>query len=68
MIALLAAEVKNAVMILKSSNYIDRLGPQLIDATLTDLRQHAILKDRIVMALSLTVPVALNNLEIHLVV
>ena len=45
---------------------VPRLGGQLNDGKIVELRQHTLLKDRIVANLQLTVPVPLNNLEIHL--
>ena len=68
LIALLRAETKAAIMFLKSNNYVARLGSQLIDGVITDLRPHITLRDRVVIALSLTVPYALNNIEVHLVI
>ena len=68
LMALLRAELMSAITFLKSNNYVTRIGSQLIDATITDLRPHAVLLDRIVVVLSLTIPYALNNIEIHLVV
>lgn len=44
------------------------LGPQLIDYTIVELRQHAILKDHIVATINLTVPYPLNNIDLQLVV
>jgi hypothetical protein len=45
---------------------IERIGGQLIEGEILEVRQHAVLKDRVVADLELTVPVPLNNLEIHL--
>jgi hypothetical protein len=44
------------------------IGPQLIDYTIVELRQHAILKDHIVATINLTVPYPLNNIDLQLVV
>lgn len=44
------------------------LGGQLIDGTIVALRQHLVLKDRIVCILSLQIPYSLDVLEVHLVV
>lgn len=68
LIALLRAETKSAIMFLKSNNYVARLGSQLIDAEIAELRPHLVLRDRVVIVLNLTVPYALNNIELHLVV
>jgi hypothetical protein len=45
---------------------IARLGGQLTEGQVLEIRQHSILKDRIVVNLELLVPVPLNNLELHL--
>jgi hypothetical protein len=44
------------------------IGAQLIDYTIVELRQHAILKDHIVATINLTVPYPLNNIDLQLVV
>jgi hypothetical protein len=46
--------------------YVDRLGPQVIEVTDVEVRQHRILKDRVVVNATLTVPVPMNNIEVHL--
>jgi hypothetical protein len=45
---------------------VESLGGQLIDGEIISIRQHTILKDRIVVELVLTVPVPMNTLELHL--
>lgn len=42
------------------------LGGQLIEGDVLEIRQHSLLKDRVVANLQLLVPVPLNNLEVHL--
>jgi hypothetical protein len=68
--ALLVLEVQiDAVInLLKTSGYIARLGPQLIDGTILKLQRHAIQRDRVVCVLDVALPYPLNNLELHLVV
>jgi hypothetical protein len=44
------------------------IGPQLIDFDIRELRQHAVLKDHVVVVILLTIPYPLNNVELHLVV
>ena len=44
------------------------IGPQLIDYSIAELRQHAVLKDHIVAVVNLTIPYPLNNIELKLVV
>lgn len=68
MIDILEAETLSAIAHLRGSNRTPRLGGQLIDGEITDLRASVIHKDRIVLALNMTIPYALNNLEVHLLV
>ena len=63
------AAAQAGIMELTSRNYVRRLGTQLLDGSeVTECRAHAILRDRIVLVLTLSVPYALNNIECHLVV
>jgi hypothetical protein len=64
----IAVETAALVETLKTELFTNNLGGQLIDATILDLRPHLTLKDRIVLKLGLTVPYALNNLEVHLAI
>ena len=68
MIDIIWAETRSAIEFLRSNGFVQRLGSQLIDAEITELRPHALLKDRIVLAIDLELPIPLNNLEIHLIV
>lgn len=52
----------------KTSVGTNSIGPQLLDYTIAELRQHAVLKDHIVAVVNLTVPYPLNNIELKLVV
>lgn len=61
-------EVTASIDFLKANGYTDNLGGQLIDGEVTQLRQHALLKDRVVIVLNLTIPYPMNNIEVHLVV
>lgn len=67
-ITVLRSEIRAGIQVLRSRNFIERLGGQIIDATIRELRPHTTLKDRVVCVLDLTMPYALNNLEMHLVV
>lgn len=49
-------------------NRTPRIGPQLVSYTIRDLRQHALLKDRVVIIIDLVVPYPINNIELRLVV
>jgi hypothetical protein len=68
LIELLGNEGKALIEVLKTENFTQQLGGQLIDATIIELRPHFTLKDRVVMVIDTEVPIAMNNLEIHLVV
>jgi len=46
----------------------ETLGPQVIDYDIVEIRQHAVLRDRIVATVNLTLPFPFNNFELHLVV
>lgn len=65
---ILNVEVTATIDFLKANGYTDTLGSQLIDGTITQLRQHALLKDRVVIVLNLEIPYPMNNIEVHLVV
>lgn len=45
---------------------VERIGGQLTDGSIIDVRQHTLLKDRVIADLELTVPVPLNNLVVSL--
>jgi hypothetical protein len=45
-----------------------RIGPQLVSYNVRELRQHALLKDRVVVTIDLVVPYPINNIELRLVV
>ena len=62
------AGIKVLIHTLQTERFTINLGGQLIDAEITRFEQSEIFKDRYVCFLDLTVPYALNNLEIHLVV
>lgn len=64
----LRLEARSLIQVLKTTNVTVNLGAQLIDAEVTDLRQHITLKDNVTMNVNLTVPYALNVLAIRLVV
>ena len=65
---ILSVEVTASIDFLKANGFTDTLGGQLIDGTITQLRQHALLKDRVVIVLDLEIPYPMNNIEVHLVV
>lgn len=51
-----------------TANTFSSAGQQVISATVTDIRQHALFKDRVVLDCALVVPYPLNNLDLKLVV
>jgi hypothetical protein len=65
---ILSVEVTASIDFLKANGFTDTLGGQLIDGVITQLRQHALLKDRVVIVLELEIPYPMNNIEVHLVV
>ena len=67
-VQLLGTEIDSCINFLKSNGNIARLGGQLVNATVVSLQPHAILADRVVCVIDVTLPYPLNNLEIHLVV
>jgi hypothetical protein len=64
----LSTEIDSCINFLKSNGYVARLGGQLVDATVVSLQPHAILPDRVVCVIDVTLPYPLNNIELHLVV
>lgn len=67
MLAVLEAETQSAIALLKGNFYIQRLGPQLIDATIVSIAKSPFYRDRVLITLNLTVPYTLDVVEAHLV-
>lgn len=65
-IEILRSETLGAIKFLESANFIPRLGPQLINGTINELRAHHTNKDRILIDLGLELPFPLNTIEVHL--
>ena len=59
---------KKLIRILQTERVTPQLGGQLIDATIDRFFISEIFKDRYVVYITLQIPYALNNVEIHLVV
>lgn len=68
MLAIIESEVLAIIQLLRNNNFVARLGGQLIDGTITEIRAHAVFQDRIVVALDLEIPYALNVIDVRLVV
>ena len=66
--AVIRTGISTLVTVLQTERFTINLGGQLIDAELETFEVHPIFKDRYVAKLLLTVPYALNNLELHLIV
>lgn len=66
--AIIRTQTNALIEVLKGEAFIQRLGGQLIEGTIRDLRPHATLLDRYVLVLDLDVPEPLNNLEVRLVI
>lgn len=66
MLDIIEAETLATIQYLRNSNFTQKLGGQLIDASIVELRRSVAFKDRIVLRLSLDIPYALNNLEVYL--
>ncbi len=64
----LELETGNLIRTLQTEASTVNLGGQLIDATIIELRPHAVLKDRYVLKLDCVVPYPFNNMEIHLMI
>ncbi len=67
LLTVLRAEMLAGIQTLRGRNFVERIGGQLIDGTIVELRASASLKDRILARIDLILPFALNNLELHLV-
>jgi hypothetical protein len=65
---LLGTEIDAIIGFLRASVNVERLGPQVIDATVIQLRKHDFLPDRVVATIDVTLPAPLNHLELHVVV
>lgn len=60
-------EIFAIIEYLKNAGFSERLGAQLIDAELTRLVRHPLLKDRLVAELDAEVPYPTNNIELKIV-
>lgn len=67
-LTVMRVQLDATIEFLKANGFTETLGGQLIDGTVTELRQHALLRDRVVAAVTLDVPYPINNVELHLVI
>lgn len=62
-------EANKLITVLRTENQTQRLGGQVLPGTaVVDVSPHPLLRDRIVLRVSLVVPYALNNIETHLAI
>lgn len=66
--ARLELETEKVIRTLQTETATADLGPQLITATIVELRPHTTLLDRYVLKLDCDVPEPFNNFEIHLMI
>lgn len=67
LLATLRVELDSAIDVLKGTTLVGRIGPQLIDGTITELRQHLTLRDHVLAVITLVRPYPLNNVDLYLV-
>lgn len=67
-VSALRVELESIIGFLKANGNTERLGSQLVDGTIVELRRHALLRDRVVAVVDVELPYPLNNVELHLVV
>jgi len=65
MLDIIEAETRSGIEYLRSANQTARLGGQLIDADIVELRRSPVFSDRILLTLRYTLPYALNNIDVH---
>ena len=66
MVDIVEGEMRAILENFKNTVIVNRLGPQLNNYTILDLRQHPTFKDRITATISIVPPAPFNNLEVHL--
>ena len=67
LLSILRVELDSAIDQLKTNSLVARIGAQLIDGTVTDLRAHLVYKDRVIAVIELDRPFPLNRAEVYLV-
>jgi hypothetical protein len=65
MLDIIEAETRSGIEYLRSANKTTRLGGQLIDAEIVELRPSPVFSDRVVLTMRYTLPYALNNIDVH---
>lgn len=64
--SLVRVELGAAHSVLKASGFTQRLGSQLVDATITDVRRHAVLADHLVVGVDWVVPLPTGGIHLHI--
>jgi hypothetical protein len=67
MITILLGEFISLIEQFKNTIINDKLGPQILNATITELAPSTTLRDRIVARVNVELPAPFNNLELHLI-
>jgi hypothetical protein len=67
MIDIIRGEILAVTALLKNTITSNRLGPQIINATIKELAPDPTLRDRVVAKIELELPFPLNNIELHLI-
>lgn len=68
LLANIANTIRSGILELSGKTFVRRLGPQILGGDIAELRQHAVLRDRVVVTVVPEWPYPLNNVELHLVV
>lgn len=64
----MVADMRSARTYLVQSTYIAKLGSMVTEMTITEVRAHTTLKDRVVINVEVTLPYPVNKIEIQVVV
>lgn len=59
-------ELQGSIEFLKSNGFVNRLGGQLVDASIVQLRQDVIQKNKVVVVIDLTIPYSMDIVQIYL--
>lgn len=62
------AETLSFIQFLRTNHQTELLGGQIVDGEITELRISPVFKDRILLSLTLQLPLALNNIDVYLLV
>lgn len=68
MIDALRVQLESGIAVLRTRNFVNSLGGQLVDCTIDSIEQSTVLLDHLVIVLTPTYPIPLNNPELYLVI